>query len=546
MNYTNINNNNNQNNTNNKNKNNKNNNNRNNLFSHFIYKELFEKLNFHKNLPNGILFSFGNNSHNETCHDNYNYLTLPRLLFKLKNKTIKKIYCGWEHNIIIDINNEIYSWGNNKSNQCGKEIKNKIDEICKDPINLTVINNGIKAKMASCGNEHNLVLSLNGEVYGFGHNDDGVLGLKENVKFHKFRKICFGDDDNVNNNINNNNDNINNINNDNNNSLMESSNTIGNKNNVNNNTNNNSNNNKRKNSTTNNNNNIKIISISSGTVHNLALTSTGKVYSWGSAQGGQLGLSEIYLTSNFKDSFYISTPTIIPTLENNIIKISCGEAHSIALTNTGMVYSWGFGSNGQLGLGFCEDSFEPGKGMSKSRIFEPQLIYKINDVKDIILGKTFSMFINTNKELFACGVNDLYQLGIEEIPNKSHLYSKDLSCFDFVYPTRIEHFLNMKVLKVSCGEGHCLAIVNINEFSMEKILWSWGNNKFGQLGLGNQIKISLPKPINMLLEICKMYNIEDISCGGFHSLCLVNNKNDVNWIECDFLEIEKIIRNFDL
>ena len=484
-------------------KQNNNNNNNNNLFSHFIYNELLEKLNFHKNLPTGILFSFGNNSHNETCHDNYNYLTLPRLIFKLKNKIIKKIYCGWEHNIIIDNKNEIYAWGNNISNQCGKEIKNKIDEICKEPINLSLINNGITAKMASCGNEHNLILTFNGEVYGFGHNDDGVLGFKEDVKIYKFKKITFSENNN--------------------NNLLDS------------------------NHNSNNNNNIKIISISSGTVHNMALSSDGSVYSWGSAQGGQLGLSEIYLTSNHRDKFYISSPTKIPTLPNNISKISCGEAHSLALTNQGMVYSWGFGSNGQLGLGFCEDSFEPGKGMVKSRIFEPELIYHIDDISDIILGKTFSMFINKKRELYACGVNDLYQLGIEEKPNKNHLYSKDLNCFDFVLPTRIEHFLNMKVMKVSCGEGHCLALVCINENLLsEKILWSWGNNKFGQLGLGNQIKISLPKPINMLLEISKNYNIEEISCGGFHSICLVNNKYDVSWIENDFLEIEKIIKNFDL
>ena len=476
-------------------KQNNNNNNQNNLFSHFIYKELFEKLNFHKNLPHGILFSFGNNSHNETCHDNYNYLTLPRLLFKLKNKIIKKIYCGWEHNIIIDNKNEIYSWGNNSSNQCGKEIKNKKDEICKEPINLSSINDGITAKMASCGNEHNLILTFEGEVYGFGHNDDGVLGFKEDVKIYKFKKIIFTE-----------------------NNILDP----------------------------NNNDSIKIISISSGTVHNMALSSKGDVYSWGSAQGGQLGLSEIYLTSNFRDSFFIPTPTKIPTLPNNISKISCGEAHSLALTSSGMVYSWGFGSNGQLGLGFCEDSFEPGKGMSKSRIFEPQLVFQINDVNDIILGKTFSMFINNKRELFACGVNDLYQLGIEEKPNKEHLYSRDLNCFDFVFPTRIEHFLNMKVMKISCGEGHCLALVCVNECSSEKILWSWGNNKFGQLGLGNQIKISLPKPVNMLLEISKMYNIDEISCGGFHSICLVNNKNDVSWIEKDFFEIEKMILNFDL
>lgn len=34
-----------------------------------------------------------------------------------------------------------------------------------------------------------------------------------------------------------------------------------------------------------------------------------------------------------------------------IKKLSCGEAHSMVLTEEGKVYGWGFTSNGQLGLG---------------------------------------------------------------------------------------------------------------------------------------------------------------------------------------------------
>jgi alpha-tubulin suppressor-like RCC1 family protein len=34
-----------------------------------------------------------------------------------------------------------------------------------------------------------------------------------------------------------------------------------------------------------------------------------------------------------------------------IIKVACGAAHTIALTITGEVFSWGFGDSGCLGLG---------------------------------------------------------------------------------------------------------------------------------------------------------------------------------------------------
>jgi hypothetical protein len=61
------------------------------IFSKFLYIDLLQKLSFRKNVPNGLIISFGNNSHNETSHDKYEVLTLPRFIFKLKNESIKYI-----------------------------------------------------------------------------------------------------------------------------------------------------------------------------------------------------------------------------------------------------------------------------------------------------------------------------------------------------------------------------------------------------------------------------------------------------------------------
>ena len=114
-----------------------------------------------------------------------------------------------------------------------------------------------------------------------------------------------------------------------------------------------------------------------------------------------------------------------------------------------------------------------------------------------------------------------------------------------VLPTRLEFFLNMKVEKISCGEAHCLAIVKENH-SNERIIWSWGNNRYGQLGLGDKINFSLPKPINFLLEY-KENKFESVSCGGFHSLCLIESNEDINWIEDDFKHtICKIIEDIGI
>ena len=471
-----------------------------NIFSHFLYKELLEKLSYIKNIPSGVAFSFGNNRHNETSHDNIINLTLPRIIFKLKNEYLDKIYAGWEHNIILNKNGEIFSFGNNKNCQCGIPNNNGENDILNNPINISIINNNIKAISASCGNEHTLILKNDNSVYAFGNNEEGELGLKDKtIKSHKINKINFGKYSN------------------------------------------------------------QIIQISSGTVHNLALTNNGKVFAWGSSQGGQLGLPEEYLINQpgFKENYFIYEPTIVhfnkncktnntnkqninnnEDLEENddfIIKISSGEAHSIALSNKGNVYSWGFGSNGQLGLGFCEDTFEPGLGTQLSRKFTPQYIKNLENenIIDINCGKTFSMFISDKKEIFACGVNDLNQLGIND---NFQMRKNEIICYDIIWPTSLDYLIDKKVQKLSCGEGHCLAIINYPE--NEKVIWSWGNNKFGQLGHGSWINKSLPKPINYLHGFNNnKIQFEDVACGGFHSMCLVKYKEDLSWIENDFVKI---------
>ena len=462
-----------------------------NSFISFINNVFLNKLSYRKNIPSGVVISFGNNSHNETSHDKYDIITFPRVVFKLKNKIIENIYSGWEHSIATTKKGEIFTFGYNQSFQCGLPNTNSFNQnSIPDPTNISELYN-IYSKSISCGNEHSLILTKNGEVYGIGSNEDGVLGYSDiNLKSYKPLLIHFGDKEEY---------------------------------------------------------TKKIIKISSGTVHNLALTENGKVFSWGAAMGGQLGHEEKFLVKNSmnKKNYYITKPSIISSLADkkiNISKISCGEAHSIAMTNTGNVYSWGFGSNGQLGLGFCEDCFQPGEGLIKSRKIIPEKI-NINDIKDIQCGKTFTMLINNQNQLLACGNNDLCQLGFN-----SELKNNKKRCHDLISPTLIDSFSTFDVVKISCGEGHCLAIINDKSFSKMKSLWSWGNNKFGQIGQGSLVKIGLPAPINLLLD----YNddksgFEEISCGGFHSLCLIKHKKNINWIFDDYeKKISKIIDEIDI
>ena len=77
--------------------------------------------------------------------------------------------------------------------------------------------------------------------------------------------------------------------------------------------------------------------------HTLALTSEGRVFSWGDGYKGKLGLGN-------QDSHY--TPTPIPASHFNMecVTVVCaGGIHSTAATAEGSVFTWGCGSDGRLG-----------------------------------------------------------------------------------------------------------------------------------------------------------------------------------------------------
>jgi len=68
---------------------------------------------------------------------------------------------------------QIYTFGNNYKGQLGLG-----DEIDKNV--PTLIPNLEDVVQISAGESHSLILSNNGQIYVFGNNDHGQLGLKDN------------------------------------------------------------------------------------------------------------------------------------------------------------------------------------------------------------------------------------------------------------------------------------------------------------------------------------------------------------------------------
>ncbi|XP_011043875.1 PREDICTED: uncharacterized protein LOC105139209 [Populus euphratica] len=93
------------------------------------------------------------------------------------------------------------------------------------------------------------------------------------------------------------------------------------------------------------------VQVSCGRMLTVALTRTGKIYTMGSSVHGQLGNPQA------KDK---SIAIVEGKLKEELVKeISSGSYHVAALTSGGSVYTWGKGTNGQLGLGNVEDRNVP-------------------------------------------------------------------------------------------------------------------------------------------------------------------------------------------
>jgi regulator of chromosome condensation len=100
----------------------------------------------------------------------------------------------------------------------------------------------------------------------------------------------------------------------------------------------------------------KVSHAAGGTHHSLVLTSTGSVFSFGRGDKGELGTGRRY-----KEGFFSTKPLLLrfPDSKGTPCAIACGANHNLVLTDRTEVYTWGFGDNSALGHGRDDDEVGP-------------------------------------------------------------------------------------------------------------------------------------------------------------------------------------------
>ena len=129
-------------------------------------------------LENGTVWAWGRNDKGQLGdRKTYNYTNEPVKVSLPDNTTIESIAAGQDHSLALDSGGNLWAWGDNTYKQIGNSKIVENMNYCTMPVK---VENLINIKEISTGAYHNLALTQDGKLYGWGSNKYGQLGKYKN------------------------------------------------------------------------------------------------------------------------------------------------------------------------------------------------------------------------------------------------------------------------------------------------------------------------------------------------------------------------------
>jgi alpha-tubulin suppressor-like RCC1 family protein len=283
-----------------------------------------------------------------------------------------------------------------------------------------------------------------------------------------------------------------------------------------------------------------------GRSHSAALTETGRLFTWGANDFGQLGDGTTINRNKPKE--ITNKFNILP--EETLDSIVLGYYHSAAVTSTGRVFTWGRNTLGELGDGSKVDRNIP-KDISESFNLKPE-----EKIMSIALGWYTSSAITSVGRIFTWGSSNHGQLGNGSINSSA---DKPLDITEYFaltsngmlftwgsntygqlgFQSNSEIRFPTESMNLSLNSGETITSISLfgnasAALTSEGRLFTWGSNAQSQLGDGTKAQRSKPLDITSRFTLTSEEKIDFVSLGGNFGAALTSRGRIFTWGENEY------------
>ena len=256
-------------------------------------------------------------------------------------------------------------------------------------------------------------------------------------------------------------------------------------------------------------NGVRVERVGAGDSHVLAITDGGVVFSWGLGYYGCLGHGDE--TSRY-------TPTKIQALSGTVISsVTAGACHSVAIDDGGRVLMWGRDHCGQLGQPSLTVPGLPKPIRANQRTPVPYGNLPADDAHVIMVSacNNHTLLLLQSGRLLSLGCNENGELG----RLGDHTHSTDPAHLIINSSVFIGYSGEVEPITFVCaGWKHCAAITSTG------CLYTWGHGAYGRLGRGHSRSDHTPgRVLNTGEPTNPVYT--GVACGESHTLAIDTNHN---------------------
>ncbi|XP_036419054.1 retinitis pigmentosa GTPase regulator b [Colossoma macropomum] len=279
---------------------------------------------------NGKLFMFGSNNWGQLGLGTKTSVNKPTCVKALKSEKVKLVACGRTHTLVYTSCGNLYAAGGNNEGQLG--LGDYEERASFQLVDFFTKHGPIK--MLAAGSNTSAALMQDGKLYVWGDNSEGQIGLGKEAGAVTPRELSVG---------------------------------------------------------------RRVAWVSCGYYHSAFVTVDGALFTFGERDCGKLGLSPAQLPNH-------KVPQHVEGISERVLQVACGGGHTVAFTEN-YLYSFGLGQFGQLGHGTF---------IFESRLARVVEHFRKGRVKHIACGENHTAVLTVSGLLYTFGDGRHGKLGLGE------------------------------------------------------------------------------------------------------------------------------------